>query len=56
MIDDVPGLGPTRKKRLMKELGGIGAIKAADLETLKSLTWLPDPVAEAVHAKIHGPA
>jgi excinuclease ABC subunit C len=55
VIDDIPGLGPTRKKRLMKELGGITAVKAADLATLKSLTWLPDSVAEAVHAKIHGP-
>src|SRR4051794_34822511 len=54
VIDDVSGLGPTRKKRLMKELGGITAVKAADLATLKALTWLPDSVAEAVHAKIHG--
>ena len=54
VIDDIPGLGPTRKKRLMKELGGIGAIKAADLATLKALPWLPDSVAEAVHAKVHG--
>ena len=44
----------TRKKRLMKELGGIGAIKAADLDTFKALPWLPDAVAEAVYAKIHG--
>ena len=55
VIDDIPGLGPTRKKRLMKELGGITAVKAADLETLKGLSWLPDTVAEAVFEKIHGP-
>ncbi len=54
VIDDIPGLGPARKKRLLKELGGIGAVKAASLESLRALPWLPDAVAEAVHAKIHG--
>ncbi len=54
VLDEIPGLGPTRKKRLLKELGGVGAVKQASLEQLTSLTWLPDTVAEAVHAKIHG--
>ena len=54
VLDDVPGLGPVRKKRLVKELGGVGAVKAASLETLQTLPWLPDKVAAAVHEKIHG--
>ena len=36
-LDGIPGLGPTRKKRLAKELGGVNAVKAADLEMLKSV-------------------
>jgi excinuclease ABC subunit C len=55
VLDDIPGLGPTRKKRLLKELGGVTAVKAASYETLAALSWLPDPVARAVHDKIHGP-
>ena len=55
VLDDVPGLGPVRKKRLLKELGGVGAVKAASLETLQALPWLPDRVAAAVHEKVHGP-
>jgi excinuclease ABC subunit C len=55
-IDDVPGLGPGRKKRLLKELGGITAVKAADLEELEALSWLPEKVAHALYAKLHGPA
>ncbi|MEZ5182868.1 MAG: excinuclease ABC subunit UvrC [Acidimicrobiales bacterium] len=55
VLDGIPGLGETRKKRLTKELGGVKAVKAASLETLKALSWLPDAVAEAVHEKIHGP-
>jgi excinuclease ABC subunit C len=54
VIDDIPGLGPTRKKRLLKELGGIGAVKKASLETLQALPWLPDAVGLAVFEKIHG--
>src|SRR4051812_27459816 len=54
-LDGIPGLGPTRRKRLINELGGVNAVKAASLETLLALKWLPDPVAQAVHDKIHGP-
>jgi excinuclease ABC subunit C len=54
VLDEIKGLGPTRRKRLTKELGGITAVKQASLDELKALSWLPDEVAEAVHAKIHG--
>jgi excinuclease ABC subunit C len=56
VLDGVPGLGETRKKRLVKELGGVGKVKQASLEELKALSWLPEKVAVAVHDKIHGPA
>ena len=56
VLDEVPGLGPTRKKRLVKELGGVTAVKQADLDTLKALSWLPDAVAAAVYAKVRGTA
>jgi excinuclease ABC subunit C len=38
---------------LVKALGGVRAVKAADIETLKSLSFLPDAVAEAIYAKFH---
>ena len=53
VLDGITGLGPTRKKRLTTELGGVKAVKTASLDELKALTWLPDAVAEAVHAKLH---
>ena len=53
VIDGVPGLGPTRKARLIKELGSITAVKKASKETLLALPWLPDAVAEAVYERIH---
>ncbi len=54
VLDGVPGLGETRKKRLIKEMGGVGRVKQASLEELQAFTWLPDKVALAVHEKIHG--
>ncbi len=54
VLDDIPGLGPTRKQRLLDELGGITKVRRATLDTLKALSWLPDPVAEAVYDKTHG--
>ena len=55
VLDDIPGLGPARRKRLVKELGGVENVKRAELETLRALPWLPNAVADAVHAKIHQP-
>jgi excinuclease ABC subunit C len=54
-LDGIPGLGETRKKRLVQAMGGVNAVKAATLDDLKALTFLPDAVAEAIHAKFHTP-
>ncbi|HEX2701540.1 MAG TPA: excinuclease ABC subunit UvrC, partial [Acidimicrobiales bacterium] len=54
VLDDIPGLGPTRRARLLKELGGVTAVKKASAEMLQALPWLPNNVAAAVYAKIHG--
>ena len=55
VLDDITGLGPARKKRLVKELGGVAGVRRASLEELEALAWLPDAVARAVHAKVHLP-
>ena len=55
VLDDVAGLGPTRKKRLLKEMGGVTKVKKASLESLLELSWLPDAVGVAVYEKIHAP-
>ena len=56
VLDEVPGLGPVRRRRLIKELGGVTAVKRAELDQLQSLAWLPATVAQAVYDKIHKPA
>lgn len=48
-LDGIPGLGPSRRKRLTTELGGVRAVQAATLAQLQALSWLPDSVAESVY-------
>jgi excinuclease ABC subunit C len=52
-LDGIPGLGEVRQKKLVKALGGVNAVKRADLGELKALGFLPDAVAEAVYAKFN---
>ncbi len=53
-LDGIAGLGETRKAKLVKVMGGVNAVKRASLDELKSQTFLPDAVADAIYAKFHG--
>ena len=53
-LDGVAGLGPSRRRRLVSELGGVRQVQAATLDELPRLAWLPDTVARAVYAHLHG--
>ena len=52
-LDDIKGLGPARRQRLRKDIGGVRAVREATLEELKLLTWLPDEVAENIYDALH---
>jgi excinuclease ABC subunit C len=54
VLDDVKGLGPARRRRLVAELGGVRGVQAAALDDLTALSWLPDEVARAVYDRLHG--
>jgi excinuclease ABC subunit C len=54
VLDDLPGLGPTRKQRLLKEHGSVKRLRALSEEDLMAISWLPDKVAHAVYARLHG--
>ena len=53
-LDGIAGLGPARRARLLKELGGVRALRAASEEDLRALPWLPDQVAGALYRRLHG--
>ena len=54
-LDDIAGLGPKRRERLLKELGGIAAVRTATRERLGELSWLPPTVADEVHRRFAPP-
>jgi excinuclease ABC subunit C len=56
VLDDVPGLGPTRRKRLLKEFGSVKRLREHPVETFLELTWLPDKVARDLYEHLHGGA
>lgn len=53
-LDGIEGLGPVRRARLIRELGGVRAVQRAELSELEALGWLPDKVAGNVHRALHG--
>jgi excinuclease ABC subunit C len=52
-LEGIAGLGDARAKRLVKEMGGVNAVKKASLEDLKILSWLPEAVAIAIYQRFH---
>ncbi|MET0895023.1 MAG: excinuclease ABC subunit UvrC, partial [Acidimicrobiia bacterium] len=55
VLDDVPGLGPVRRKRLIKEFGSVKRLRAMTEEELVAIPWLPEQVAKSVHTHLHAP-
>lgn len=52
-LDDVPGVGPTRRRVLLRHFGSLAALRAATLAQLRATPGLPGTVAEAVFARLH---
>lgn len=48
VLDDIPGIGETRRKNLLLKFGGIAAIKAASLEDLLATPGMNQRAAQAV--------
>jgi excinuclease ABC subunit C len=54
VLDAVPGVGPARKRALLKRFGSLKRIREADLEALGEV--VPAGVAQALYAALHGVA
>ncbi|MCC6783063.1 MAG: excinuclease ABC subunit UvrC [Planctomycetes bacterium] len=52
VLDDVPGIGPTRRRLLLTHFGSVEALRRADLDALRAVPGLPAAVAEQVHAAL----
>ena len=47
-LDSIPGVGPARRKALLKAFGSLDAIRAASVEQLSAVPGIPRPVALAI--------
>jgi excinuclease ABC subunit C len=52
-LDDVPGVGATRKQALLRHFGSLKRIRAATLDELKAAPKMTAAAAEAIHAALH---
>ncbi|HSB81299.1 MAG TPA: helix-hairpin-helix domain-containing protein, partial [Candidatus Methylomirabilis sp.] len=49
VLDQVPGIGPRRKRLLLQRFGSVRRLRAASVEDLRMIGGLPPRVAEATH-------
>ncbi len=49
ILDDIPGIGPTRRKALMKAFATIEEIKEAEIEDLKKIPSMDEKAARSVY-------
>jgi excinuclease ABC subunit C len=53
-LDEVPGLGPALKKRLLTAFGGLQGLKSAPLSGLESVKGVGKGLASRIHAHLQG--
>ena len=53
ILDDIPGVGPARRKDLMKHFENLEAVKNADIEELKKLPSMNEKSARDVYNFFH---
>ncbi len=54
VLDEIPGVGPTRRKALMKSFASINELKTADAQTISQKADIPMHIAEGIVAFFAG--
>jgi excinuclease ABC subunit C len=54
-LDDIAGVGPTRKKALLRRFGSLSKIRAASVEEIAATPGVGPAVAATVHKQLHAP-
>ncbi len=53
LLDEIPGIGPTRKRALLAHFGSPASIVSASREELQAVPGLPPKVARDLHGALH---
>ncbi len=54
VLEEIPGVGPARRRALMKSFGSIDEMKEADVERIAAIDGIAPAVAEKIYEFLHG--
>ncbi|MCM2265718.1 MAG: excinuclease ABC subunit UvrC [Desulfuromonadales bacterium] len=52
-LNAIPGIGPQRRKTLLRHFGSVGRLRTASLDELRAVPGLPEAIARFLHAHFH---
>ncbi|MGM0578139.1 MAG: excinuclease ABC subunit UvrC [Myxococcota bacterium] len=52
-LDAIPGIGPSRRKALLRHFGSLERVRGASVEEIAACPGLSEPLAERVHEALH---
>ncbi len=52
-LEDIPGLGPKRRRELLRQFGGLQAVTRAGIDDLQRVKGISRPLAEAIYERFH---
>jgi excinuclease ABC subunit C len=52
-LEDIPGIGPARRRTLLAHCGGLDGVRAATVEDLKRVSGISQHLAESIYAALH---
>ena len=55
VLDEIPGIGPSRRKQLLKQFGSVQRMKELTLEEIAAAPTMNRTAASAVYAALHAP-
>jgi excinuclease ABC subunit C len=53
-LDDIPGVGPTRKRALLKRFGSLARVRAAEPAAIAQTPGIGSELARSIHDHLHG--
>lgn len=53
-LDELPGIGPKRRKALIQHFGGVRAVLEADADALSAVPGIGAAMAQQIHLALHG--
>ena len=53
-LDEVPGVGPARKKALLKRFGSLARLRDATADEIAATPRIGAELAHAIHERLHG--